>query len=160
MALKPIRYPLTDGNRHSWNSLEAKFAGKIFLGFTDLTFSRKRSRVKVYGAHPNPLGKTRGSNEFTLKAKLLLAEFVYLTDEVLGGKGYADKYFEVSGTYTESGFDTIRYQFIGCTLDEEQVSNTRGDDATEVEIDLSPLSYLKNGKPDLDLPMPNTNAAA
>lgn len=160
MALKPIRYPLTDGNRHSWHSLEAKFAGKLFLGFTELSFGYKRNRTIVYGAHPLPLGKTRGKVEFNAKAKLYLAEFIYFTQEVLGGRGYGDKFFTVNGIYQEVGFDSIRVQLNGCTLDEAQINNTEGSDPTAPEITLNPLEILINGVSSVSLPMPNTQSAA
>lgn len=150
MALKALQIPLINGARYSWASVIAHFDGWKCEGFSEITFKRSRERSEVRGPHPNPIGKTRGKNTFEASCKMWLPEFHYFTVEKLGGKGYGDKFFDIEIQYSEngSGLDVITYKIIGCTFDEESISNAEGTDATVVEC--GTLSPLWVGRPGID----------
>lgn len=152
-----IPYPLVTGVRHSFPDLEAKIAGQIFVGFKSLKYSRKRTRTKVRGAHPDPLGKTRGSNDYDCSCEMLLAEMnflIALLTEAAGGlSGYGDQFFTVTATYNTLGFDPIIDSILGCTLDTTECDNAQGDDATMRTFDLSPLKILFDGNDDVTTPL-------
>ena len=54
MSASPISYPLVNGARHSFVSIELKLMGVIFQGFTSINYTRTRSRTMVYGNSPDP----------------------------------------------------------------------------------------------------------
>lgn len=155
----PISYPLVNGVRHSWASVEVKLAGQIFY-VTAVNYSRKRNRTLVRVNHPDPSGKTRGSNEYTADIELLLAEFNALqaalilqaNQQGLNG-GYGDVFFQVVVTYTENGLDTVTDSILGCTMDSTEVGNAEGTDPSKRKIDLAPLKVLFNGQDDLATPL-------
>lgn len=155
----PISYPLVNGVRHSWASVEVKVAGQIFF-VTSVNYSRKRNRTMVRENHPDPVAKTKGSNEYSADIEMLLAEFNALqaaliqqaNQQSLNG-GYGDVFFQVVVSYTENGLDTVTDSILGCTMDSTEASNSEGTDPTKRKIDLAPLKILYNGQDDLSVPL-------
>jgi len=147
----PIQYPLINGVRHSFSSIELKIAGLIFVGFKTINYSRTRSRSNVHGKSPDPIGKTRGKNEYKADCELYLAEWNALQAEL--GPGYGDTFFTITVTYGENGFDTIQDVIKGCTLDSTDASNSEGTDPTVRKLDLNPMKILFNGIEDMDTPL-------
>jgi len=149
-----IQYPLINGVRHGFSSIEAKIAGQIFVGFTAINYSRTRTRSLVRGNHPDPLGKTRGTNEYKAEVELYLAEWNLLQAILLSqGAGYGDVFFQVIVTYGENAFDTVTDVLLGCTVDVVDVSQSEGPDPLKRKLDLSPLKILFGGKDDLAVPL-------
>lgn len=147
----PIPYPLINGTRHSFSSIELKLNGNIFIGFKSINYSRSRSRTAVYGNSPDPIGKTRGTNEYTADVELYLAEWNQFMESI--GEGYGDVFFQVLVTYSENGFDTIQDTINGCTIDGLEVSQSQGSDPLVRKFEMSPLKILFNGKDDLAVPL-------
>lgn len=146
-----LGHPYTDGARHSFPSIEAKFSDKIFF-IHAINYSRERSRQLIMLNHSDPVGKTRGSNAYKADAEMLLAEYEALKT-ALGGPGYGDKSFTVVVTYTETGLDTVTDTLIGCTLDSTDSSNAQGDDATMRKFNLNPIKILFGGVDDVAVPL-------
>lgn len=151
MTATPISFPLVNGARHSFSSIELKINGQIFVGFKSINYSRTRSRTMVYGNSPDPLGKTRGTNEYKADCELYLAEFNAFKESL--GAGYGDIAFDINVTYTENGFDTISDVIRGCTLDTTDSSNSQGNDPLVRKMELNPIKILFNGKDDLATPL-------
>lgn len=151
MAASQISTPLINGQRHSFASIELKIGSLIFVGFKSVNYSRTRSRTLVRGNSPDPLGKTRGDNEYSADCELYLAEWNLLMQTL--GKGYGDVSFSVNVTYSENGFDTITDNLIGCTIDSTEASQGQGSDALTRKINLSPLKILFGQTEDLAVPL-------
>ncbi len=155
----PISYPQINGARHSWASVEVKVANKIFY-ITSINYSRKRNRTIVRANHPDPLAKTRGSNDYSADCEMLLAEWNSLQAELINqanqqglNGGYGDVAFQVIVMYNENGFDTITDTINGCTMDSTEASNSEGTDPSKRKFDLCPLKILLNGQDDLATPL-------
>lgn len=147
----PIAYPLINGVRHSFASVELKLNGQIFIGFKSINYSRTRSRSLVRGNSPDPLGKTLGENEYSCDAEIYLAEWNLF--QSLLGAGYGDVFFQVLATYSANGFDTIQDVINGCTVDSTEASQSQGPDALVRKFDMKPLKILFNGIDDLAQPL-------
>ena len=147
----PIQYPILNGVRHSFSSVELKLNGQIFTGFKSINYSRTRSRSLVRGNHPDPLGKTRGENEYSADCELYLAEWNLFQSQL--GDGYGDKFFQVLVTYSENGFDTIQDRLEGCTMDSTESSNAQGPDPTIRKVNLMPLKIVFDESDDLATPL-------
>ncbi len=152
----PIQYPLLNGVRHSFCSIELKLNNTIFIGFKSLNYNRTRSRGVVRGNHPDPLGKTRGDNEYEADCELYLAEWNMFQMSL--GAGYGDVFFQIFATYSENGFDTIQDVINGCTIDSTEVSQSQGSDPLVRKFDLSPLKILYNGVDDMITPLIGVDA--
>ena len=149
----PIQYPLINGARHSFASIELKLGANIFIGFKSINYSRKRTRSLVRGNSPDPMGKTIGDNEYTADCELYIAEWNLLQSQIASGNGYGDVFFQVLVTYSANGFDTIQDTLNGCTIDSTDASNGQGPDPLVRKFDLNPLKILFNGVDDLAVPL-------
>lgn len=157
MATTPIQFPLINGVRHSFSSIELKFSSTtpalvvVTVGVKSINYSRTRNRTMVRGNHPDPLAKTRGENEYKGDIEVYIAEFHQLMTGL--GAGYGDVPFQVFVTYTENGFDTIADVLNGCTIDTTDASNSQGTDPTARKFELNPIKILFNGVDDLKVPL-------
>lgn len=158
MPTTPIPYPLINGVRHDWSSIELHVAGQIVIGRKSINYSRVRTRAMAEGASPDPIGKTRGRNAYKADLELYLAEFnqiqALLSEQAaaLGGEngaGYGDVFFDVVVMYSSRGFDQITDTIKGCTLDSTDVAHGISPDALSRKFELNPLKILFNGLDDL-----------
>lgn len=146
-----IPYPIVNGARHSWSSVEINMNGQIFIGFKSITYKRVRTRAKVYGTNRDPLGKTDGFNEYTAEAELYLAEFNYF--QVTLGPGWGDFFFQVFVTYTTNGMDTVQDTLISCTMDEVDASSQQSPDPLTRKVAFNPNKIMFNGIDDNSAPL-------
>ncbi len=148
-------YPLVRGFRHGFSSVTLKFmleGGKEIQMFCkSINYGRTRSRGLVRGNHPDPIAKTRGENEYKASVEMPLAEYRLLVAEI--GDGYGDKIFTTLVTYGENGFETVTDEILGCTIDDDDASNSQGPDPLMRKLDLAPLKILMGGVDDLEVPM-------
>ena len=148
----PIQYPLINGFRHSFVSIKLKLDGDDCLAFKSLNYNSTRTRSQPYGRHPDPLGKTRGTNEYKADAEIYLAEFhKFLKDQL--GPGYADKMFSIYVTHDEEGSDLIEDVITGCSIDSIDASHSQGTDATTRKLDFGPLKIIYSGVNDVVDPL-------
>lgn len=158
--LLPLQYPLINGLRHDFSSIELKAAGQQFVGFKSLQHKRTRTRVKVRGAHPDPLGKTRGTNDYDCSLEMWKAEW-YLLQVILDrlassqnvpfgavpGSGYGDAFFTITVLYFSVGMSTQKITISGNTVDEVDEDDQQGADPLVVKLVTNPLKIIYN---DLD----------
>lgn len=151
----PLSFPLVNGFRYAWASVELKLAGQVFycLG---ANYHRTRNRQMVYVNHPDPVGKTIGKNEYSADVELLLAEFNSFETALIAqaaqaglGGGYGNVFFDMYVTYNENGSDVITDAIKNCTLDGVERGLAEGPDAIKVKCNLNPLKILFNGQDDL-----------
>ncbi|SRR5258708_6399111 len=154
--ITPISYPLINGFRHQFSSVELKFqvegGQKVQIFMKSLNYSRKRNRGLVRGNHPDPVAKTRGENEYSADCELFLSEWLLLkrTLSGSGGGGYGDVFFTAMVTYGENGFDTFTDQIQGCTMDGVESSMSQGSDPLVRKFDLAPLKIIFDDEDDLE----------
>lgn len=156
----PVLYPLVNGVRHSFASIEAKINGVPFLGIQSVDYDRVRSRAEVYGTHPDPIGKTRGQNKYTAEMEMLLAEFNNFQAQTgILGQGWGDFPFIVTVSYSElaSGLVTVTDVLIGCTMDSATAKNKVGTEATTRKINLNPVKIIFGGVDDSLIPVVGVN---
>ena len=152
-TVSTIPYPMTNGARQSFVSIEVKLNGQIFMGITKIDYKRTRERTVVTGTNADPLGKTRGENKYEASCDVYLAEFNQFMVSTMGGNGYGDVFFSVDVTYSENGFDTIHDTLIGCTVDSTEASNSKGTEGLVRAVNLAPLKILFNGIDDNASPL-------
>lgn len=152
----PLVYPFIRGFRHGFASITLAFAindgaKKIQMFCKSINYGRTRSRGLVEGNHPDPIAKTRGTNAYKASVEIALAEYRLLVAEI--GPGYGDKIFSTLVTYGENGFETVTDEILGCTIDDDDASNSQGPDPLMRKLDLNPLKIRMAGVDDLEIPM-------
>lgn len=159
----PLSYPLINGVRHDFSSIELKLSGQIFIGFKSINYNRTRTRVMVRGNSPDPIAKTEGTNEYTADCEIYLAEWNQLQSILVqaanaagipnGGTGYGDVLFQIVVTYSSLGFDTITDTLNGCSLDSLEASQSQSADPLVRKFNLAPLKILFGNEDDLGTPL-------
>lgn len=148
MALD-IQYPLINGVRHSWSSVEIEIGGLKFGGFTEVNYSAKLDGVYVRGQGSTPIAQTTGLGEFSADVTYLLAEM----DQFLATlqNGFMTASFNMIVQYTNEGYlDTsmpvITDTISGCRITElsAAASNGSGDPLVR-KATLKPMGMLFNG---------------
>lgn len=146
MANTSTSYPLVNGVRHSWASVEIRVAGNIVLGVQELNYKDKLDPSLVYGAGSLPIGFTTGRAEFEGDFSLLLEEFNTLV--TLLGDAWKTKTFDIVCSYDESGsgLSTIVDTVQTCRITDTESSATGANaDAIVRKLSFKCLGILWNG---------------
>jgi hypothetical protein len=139
-------YPLTNGVRHSWASVEIKLGDDIILGITEINYKDTLDPGIVKGAGPRPIAFTLGSYEADGDFTILLEEFNTLIQKL--GAGWKSVQFEIIVTYDESGsgLSTIVDTLKGCRITSTEGNNSSANaDATVRKLPIKCLDILWNG---------------
>ena len=136
-------YPLINGVRHEWSSIEIKLRGDVYVGVKEIKYSDNLKGTKLYGTHPKPIGRTRGVYECEASIVLYTAEANQFRQAL--GPGYKEVPFDVVISYTEDGFDTIVDEIIGCRITKDEGGGSQGADGLSTPWDLDPMNIIWNG---------------
>lgn len=143
-------YPLVNGARHEWTSIEAKVNGDIVIGFKEIAYNDKLEPTKVYGVHAQPIGRTRGVYSAEGSMTLYLDEANTLIQKL--GPGFKEISFDITVSYTE-GSDTITDEIVGCRIKSLDMSNSQGADPTVRKFDLDVMFIRWGGQESLQNPL-------
>lgn len=140
-----IPYPLVNGVRHSWSSIEIRAAGGIILGVTEINYSPTLDPAVVRGAGSLPIGHTLGNAEFDGDFSILLEEFNSLM--TLLGSGAMTIPFDIVvaydpslGTVATSGMSVIVDTLQSCRI--SKIENTASSGSTDALVRKCTLKYL------------------
>lgn len=136
-------YPLVNGHRMSFSSIEVSIDGKAYWGFTAVNYTDTLEGGLVRGVHPQPLGRTRG--EYSCEASLtsLLEESRDFVKAL--GDGFMEKVFDVVVVYSEDGNGTHQDEIQGCRVQSIAHAHASGTDGLTVDITLMPLRIIRDG---------------
>ena len=129
-----MNYPLINGYRHSFASIELNVNGRRIVGFAALNYSDSVERGKVRGNHPVALGMTRGDYDAEASLTLYNEEWDELATAL--GDGLYDAVFDITATFADDNAPTVTDKIIGCRFKKIGKSNSQGTDGTTVEKDL------------------------
>jgi hypothetical protein len=146
----PISYPLVNGNRYSFVSIEAWIAGIPILGITSINYEDKLDPGIVKGTSMNMLGTTAGDRTSTCDVEMYRLEWdnlmVGLAAAGLGGYGLAR--FDIMVSYSEAlGLAISKDLILGCRITNAAASNQKGNDPTTIKLTILPTSIEMNGLP-------------
>ena len=148
-----VSYPMINGVRHAWSSIEFRANGNVILGCTEINYTTKLEPSVVRGAGALPIGLTLGNADFDGDFSLLLQEFNDLM--VTLGPGAMTVAFDIIisydatlGNVVSGGLDVIVDTLRGCRITNIEASNSGGStDATVRKCTIKPTMILLNGIP-------------
>lgn len=146
-----MEQPLINGNRYDFSSIELQVQGRKFIGFTEISYSQELDRGYVYGAHSQPLGRTRGQLNMEASMTMLKEDYYELIAAL--GAGYMEVPFDISVTYADNGERTKNDQILGCTISGEENSHSAGNEGLAVSVTLSPMVIKTGGRNALKNPL-------
>jgi hypothetical protein len=138
-------YPLVNGVRHSWSSVEIRVAGQIILGVTEINYSPTLDPAVVRGAGALPIGHTLGNAEFAGDFSILLEEFNALMTVL--GQGAMTVPFDIVTAYDATiggvaagGLSVIVDTLQTCRI--SQIDNAASSGSTDAIVRKCTLKYL------------------
>jgi hypothetical protein len=149
----PVPFPLVNGSRLSFASIEALIASNLFYGIKEISYSEMLEPGEVYGTSPQLMGRTRGQYKseasFTLfKEEWLDMQLALSTAGSVLGLGWMEFPFDVVVSYAEILGGPIQTDKIrGCRVKKAEDSHSQGTDALVVKVELSTMYVLRNGLP-------------
>jgi hypothetical protein len=132
---------------YSFASLEVRIEAEglsfTTLEFTEVEYDDEQEPGELRGTSSEILGRTRGEYKPTGKLKLSKKEHARLLTAL--GNGFYRKSVDVIVTYDEPQLGLIVDSILGCRPKKNSGSNSKGNDPSEAEMELSPLKILWNG---------------
>lgn len=149
-----VGYPLINGVRHSWASVEIKIAGNTILGITKVDYSDKLDPGKVRGAGARVIAFTTGTADTAGSFTILLEEFNQMIASLQTiNPRWKLAMFDTIITYAEedSGLTTIVDTLQGCRISETKIGTTEAgnSDPSLRECTIEFLDLLWNGQSSL-----------
>jgi hypothetical protein len=139
----PISYPLINGVRYDFSSIEVHIAGRTVLGIKEISYSDNLEPGEVYGTHAQQLARTRGQ----YKAEGSMSLYREEADEFIRslGEGFLEKVFDIAVYYAEGKMPLVTDTIRGCRIKKHDLSPSAGSDALQVKFDLHVMYILHNG---------------
>jgi len=137
MPIFPLSYPLINGHRFSFASIEAVFNGIPFVGFKSINYSQELEPGDVFGSRPQKIGRTRGKANASCDFEMYRLEWENLKTTLgIGGVGYGETPFNITVTYAEQSFGgpVITDLIEGVRVTKVEFSNQEGTDPSTVKI--------------------------
>lgn len=144
----PIQFPLINGHRYSFASIEALFNEIPMIGFKSLNYSDSLEPGEVYGSRAQLLGATHGKQKATADFEMYRLEWDFLIRTLgIAGVGFGESYFDISVSYAEVNQPVVTDRLVGCRIKKVDASNTDGIDATLAKCELFVTRVLFNRVP-------------
>ena len=137
-------YPLVNGQKVSFASIEIKIGTLLLTGFTDLSYSQTLEPGIFRGTRPEKLARTIGEHNIEGSFTLVKDESLDLIASL--GNGYMQTPFDITNTYSEINSTTLMTDVLtGCRITSEEDSHSQGTDALVVACDLDIMKMTRNG---------------
>lgn len=146
----PVSYPNINGMRMDYSSIEISVGSmKRVLGVKEISYKATVEPGYVYGAHPQPLGRTRGvygppEASLTMFREEFHDLLVMLTTNTvpIANPGLYESIFDVSVQYADTTFtagQTCTDRIVSCRVKTPEHSLSQSADALVVKLDLAPM---------------------
>ena len=140
-----------NGNLHSWGSITVKINEERFFGFSAISYSDSRERVKGYGMgrHQAPRGRSRGKYATEpvglTGAKGSVQQLRKALADAGDGESYGDTEFQIVVEYVEADDTPILVEIEDCVWTKNTTSDEEGPDPLNEEIEIDCMRIRRNG---------------
>ena len=142
-SMASMIYPLINGRRFEWASVEFRIAGAQQKGLVDVSYGASLDPQQVYGASSRkPIGRTGGIAKFEASLTFLKEEGAAFIAGL--GPKYGLTSFDIVISYAEGAVvttDTI----LGARLKKDDNAHKQSADALTTKLDLDVMDVLHNG---------------
>jgi hypothetical protein len=138
-----MNYPMVNGHRYSFSSIEVDLDGRQHVGWSAVNFTDTLEPGIVRGTHAQILGRTRG--DYTCEASL--TGYVEEINEFLAdlGDGWMERIFDVTVTFAEANGPTHTVEIRQCRIQSIAHAHAQGTDPLSVDMTLHPLVIIREG---------------
>lgn len=155
-----LKYPDINGHRYSFASIEIDYAGLKIAGFKSINYSCSLEPGEMRGSSPIVLGRTRGNFSTDASCEMYRLEFDNLKERlaIIGApfiQGFMEVSFPIIVTYAEVSALNVTVDVLeGVRIKKCDFSNSQGNDASTVKLDLSLMNVVLNGVRPVSQPFP------
>jgi hypothetical protein len=155
----PVSYPVVNGIRFDFSSIQFRVQGKIFPGIKSLNYNHALDPGVLGGTAAQDIGRTRGKYKAEGNIELFREDaddFLTLiapASLITGGQtgiGFMEVSFDISVTFFEPIQGTgpaVQNDILrGCRIKKEDSSNSAGSDPSTLKYDLHIMLLTRNGK--------------
>ncbi len=141
-----ILYPLINGVRFDFSSVELNFDGTRFSGVKEISYKDGLEPGEVRGNRAQLIGRTRGTYSAEGSLTLFKSEFQQLISQIaIKGVGWAEASFDAVIIYSEASSPLIKDVLLGCRLKTAEDSGGEGGEPLVTKCDLHILAIKRNG---------------
>jgi hypothetical protein len=143
-----IPYPLINGLRYDFSSVEITAGARLFNGVKSIKFSQTLEPGKVRGNRSQVIGRTRGPLDADGSLELYRLEFQDLIATLAllrPGVGYMEAPFDITVSYAEVGQPVVMDVLQGCRIKKHENNAQEGGDALTVSCELDIMMVLPGG---------------
>ena len=144
-----IPYPLLNGLRFDYSSVEISLNNLLFTGIKELNYKHALEPGVMRGARAGIGGMSRGRYEPDGSITFYKSEYQLFIQTL--GPGYMERYFNIYATYAEAGLPPITDAVMGCRLKNAENAHAEGEDVLVVKCDLAVTYVLEGGLQPLSL---------
>lgn len=150
MPILPLlQYPLVNGHRYDYTSIEINLGGVLFSGIKSINYKHSLDPGLVRGTRAQVVGRTRGQYEAEGSIEFYKNEYDAFIAQLMllnPNFGYLEQSFDADIHYSEPLQTVITDRCVGCRLKNADHSPAEGNDPITVSCDLSILYIIENGK--------------
>lgn len=151
VSTTPLSYPLINGMKHDYSSVEISIDGAKFIGVKEISYKHSLEPGEVRGTRSQLLGRTRGKYSAEGSMTLYLSEYQDLIAKLAAkGIGYLEQDFDVEVSYSGRNTDLVTDRLRGCRIKSADKSHSSGEEALVVKCDLHVMYLLESDKTPLD----------
>ena len=150
-----VAYPLINGVRYDYSSIEIKFNGNTYRGVKEVAYNETLEPSKVYGTSAEILGATRGVYDCSGSVTMYKSDARALREALVGAgqNGWGEKAFDIVVTFSANGEAVQTDQLIGVRLKGRDASHSQGPDALEEKYDLHIMKIISDGQQMISNPL-------
>jgi len=140
-----------NGNQYSWGSIIVRVNDDRYHGFTGVSYSDSRERVKAYGMgrHHAPRGRSKGKYATEPVSLTGWKDSIQALRKALAdagdGESYGDTEFQILVQYIEGDLDPITVELNRCVFTKNTSSDEEGPDPLKDEIECDCFFIRRNG---------------
>lgn len=140
-------YPLVNGNRYDFTSLELVINGVPYRGIKSVDYEDSLDPKKQYGTSARPLGRNRGVYDASGSLEIYREDWTVIAPllAALGNGGLGEANFLVVAQYGDFGQPNISDKLIGCRIKKVANSHAQGAAELTVKLDLDIMDINRNG---------------
>jgi hypothetical protein len=152
--MPPILYPLVNGLRYDYSSVDILLGVLRFSGIKSITYKHSLEPGELRGSRAQLVGRTRGKYSAEGSVELYRLEYEALISQLalLGlplSMGYLEVAFDIQVAHQVTLVDPapIVDKLIGCRIKSADRTNTEGEEPLTVKCDLH-IMYIQEGGKD------------
>jgi len=136
-------YPLINGVRADWGSVEITINDKIVTGVKEISYTPTLEPGKGRGTSARLNFRTRGQQDFEASVTLFHLEGRELMAAL--GDGFMEVPFQITVSYSEANLPAVTDTLVGCRITKVEMSGSEGSDPLVFKLSLSIIDLLYNG---------------